>query len=172
MAEEYIEDVGLSTPISYAQAVNANAGQASHSPSDPLCPYAEASGICKKLDCPYLHGDICDLCGAAALHPYNEEHRKKHTNVTDHITTYDEFGVDELYSLRTFDMSLILFLHRKQSFLIFVNFVSIGLCQAARNRHGTFFRHTTQSRKILWRLFRNDNGKVHRGAEVRDPTKM
>ncbi|OAD57672.1 E3 ubiquitin-protein ligase makorin-1 [Eufriesea mexicana] len=71
---------GTSTmSISYAQAVNPS-GQASNPSVEPLCPYAEAIGICKKRNCTYLHGNICELCNRAALHPYNEELRKKHTN--------------------------------------------------------------------------------------------
>lgn len=70
-----------SMPVSYAQAVNPS-GQASSPALEPLCPYAEATGICKKLNCTYLHGDICELCNRAALHPHNEELRKKHTNVS------------------------------------------------------------------------------------------
>ncbi|KAK2582594.1 hypothetical protein KPH14_004882 [Odynerus spinipes] len=70
---------GTSKPVSYAQAVNPT-GQASDPSLEPLCPYAEATGICKKPNCMYLHGDICELCSLAALHPYNEELRKKHTN--------------------------------------------------------------------------------------------
>lgn len=69
-----------SMSISYAQAVNPS-GQASSPSLEPLCPFAEATGICKKRNCTYLHGDICELCNRAALHPYNEELRKKHTNV-------------------------------------------------------------------------------------------
>ena len=82
-----VEEQGVSlggnvtSAISYAQVVNASSGQTSISASDPLCPYAEASGICKKPNCSYLHGDICELCGCAALHPMNEDSRKKHTNV-------------------------------------------------------------------------------------------
>ncbi|XP_011158809.1 probable E3 ubiquitin-protein ligase makorin-1 isoform X3 [Solenopsis invicta] len=68
-----------SMPVSYAQAVNPS-GQASNPALEPLCPYAEATGICKNSNCTYLHGDICELCGRAALHPHNEELRKKHTN--------------------------------------------------------------------------------------------
>ncbi|CAL7937192.1 unnamed protein product [Xylocopa violacea] len=68
-----------SLPISYAQAVNPS-GQASSPSLELLCPYAEATGICKKRNCTYLHGDICELCNCAALHPHNEELRKKHTN--------------------------------------------------------------------------------------------
>ncbi|XP_020285674.1 probable E3 ubiquitin-protein ligase makorin-1 isoform X2 [Pseudomyrmex gracilis] len=68
-----------SMPLSYAHAVNPS-GQASSPALEPLCPYAETTGMCKNLNCTYLHGNICDLCGCAALHPHNEELRKKHTN--------------------------------------------------------------------------------------------
>ncbi|XP_017782292.1 PREDICTED: probable E3 ubiquitin-protein ligase makorin-1 isoform X2 [Nicrophorus vespilloides] len=46
-----------------------------------LCPYAERDGLCKYPpgECTYLHGDMCDLCTRPALHPYNEDLRKKHT---------------------------------------------------------------------------------------------
>ncbi|XP_012282222.1 probable E3 ubiquitin-protein ligase makorin-1 isoform X2 [Orussus abietinus] len=80
VSKEAYLPITTSTVVSYAQAVNPT-GQSSNLASEPLCPYAEASGICKKPNCTYLHGDICELCGRAALHPHNEEHRKKHTNV-------------------------------------------------------------------------------------------
>ncbi|XP_011880072.1 PREDICTED: probable E3 ubiquitin-protein ligase makorin-1 isoform X1 [Vollenhovia emeryi] len=70
---------GTSMSVSYAQAVNPS-GQASSPALEPLCPYAEATGICRNTNCTYLHGDICELCSRAALHPHNEELRKKHTN--------------------------------------------------------------------------------------------
>lgn len=76
--------MGTSKPLSYAQAVNPN-GQASDPSLEPLCPFAEATGICKRPNCTYLHGDICELCSHAALHPYNEELRKKHTNVSVYL---------------------------------------------------------------------------------------
>ncbi|XP_022914794.1 probable E3 ubiquitin-protein ligase makorin-1 isoform X2 [Onthophagus taurus] len=46
-----------------------------------LCPYAERDGLCKYPpgECTYLHGMLCELCSRAALHPYNEEQRKQHT---------------------------------------------------------------------------------------------
>ncbi|XP_024942938.1 probable E3 ubiquitin-protein ligase makorin-1 isoform X2 [Cephus cinctus] len=78
-AETSSTSATTSAPVSYARAVNAT-GQSVTSSSAPLCPYAEASGICKKPNCTYVHGDICELCGRAALHPHNEEERKKHTN--------------------------------------------------------------------------------------------
>jgi E3 ubiquitin-protein ligase makorin len=47
-----------------------------------LCPYAEKEGICEALEtgryCPYIHGDLCDLCEMPALHPTNEKQREEH----------------------------------------------------------------------------------------------
>lgn len=86
-----------SMPLSYAQAVNPS-GQASNPSLEPLCPYAEATGICKKPECTYLHGDICELCGRAALHPYDEEQRKKHTNVSYHCFIYVTIYINIQYT--------------------------------------------------------------------------
>lgn len=74
-------------PGSYARAV-CSSGTTVNPASEPLCPYGEATGFCKKLECPYLHGDICELCGRAALHPFNEDSRQKHTNVRILIKQY------------------------------------------------------------------------------------
>ncbi|XP_012218044.1 probable E3 ubiquitin-protein ligase makorin-1 isoform X2 [Linepithema humile] len=68
-----------SMAVSYAQAVNPS-GQASNPALEPLCPYEEAGGVCRNINCTYLHGHTCELCSRAVLHPYNEELRKKHTN--------------------------------------------------------------------------------------------
>ena len=50
-----------------------------------LCPYAEKEGICEALEtgryCPYIHGDLCDLCEMPALHPTNEKQREQHRTV-------------------------------------------------------------------------------------------
>ena len=47
-----------------------------------LCPYAEKDGYCEALEtgryCPYIHGDLCDLCEMPALHPTNEKQREQH----------------------------------------------------------------------------------------------
>ena len=47
-----------------------------------LCPYAEKVGICEALEtgrnCPYIHGDLCDLCDMPALHPTDEKQREQH----------------------------------------------------------------------------------------------
>ena len=50
-----------------------------------LCPYAEKEGFCEALEtgryCPYIHGDLCDLCEMPALHPMNEKQREQHRMV-------------------------------------------------------------------------------------------
>lgn len=66
---------------SYAQAVKPSAADDIDKSALKLCPYAEVHGVCSYADgeCNYVHGDICDLCGNAALHPFNAEKRKTHT---------------------------------------------------------------------------------------------
>eukprot|EP01026_Neomeris_dumetosa_P026953 TRINITY_DN21935_c0_g1_i3.p1 TRINITY_DN21935_c0_g1~~TRINITY_DN21935_c0_g1_i3.p1 ORF type:complete len:283 (+),score=61.81 TRINITY_DN21935_c0_g1_i3:109-957(+) len=50
-------------------------------PADlPLCTEYQVMGQCKRdEDCPYIHGDFCDICEKYAIHPYNEEQQKLHT---------------------------------------------------------------------------------------------
>ncbi|XP_066587048.1 probable E3 ubiquitin-protein ligase makorin-1 [Prorops nasuta] len=79
--EESLNDSVTAMPLSYAQACQSKldgSEQPSASSTESLCPFAEATGVCKKLNCQYLHGEICEMCGKAALHPYNEGLRKQH----------------------------------------------------------------------------------------------
>lgn len=48
-----------------------------------LCPFA-ANDTCQyeQGDCMYLHGDICDLCQRAILHPLNPEQQTAHREVS------------------------------------------------------------------------------------------
>lgn len=47
-----------------------------------LCPYA-AVGECRYgVNCAYLHGDVCDMCGLQVLHPTDNSQRSEHTKVT------------------------------------------------------------------------------------------
>ncbi|KAM9309580.1 putative E3 ubiquitin-protein ligase makorin-1 [Pholidichthys leucotaenia] len=44
-----------------------------------LCPYA-ATGECRYgINCVYLHGDVCDMCGLQVLHPTDNTQRSEHT---------------------------------------------------------------------------------------------
>ncbi|XP_044742179.1 probable E3 ubiquitin-protein ligase makorin-1 [Chrysoperla carnea] len=71
---------------SYAQVVKPegkdgeDTAAASSAMYNKLCPYAEANGECRypPNECSYIHGDICELCGVAALHPHDQEQRKRH----------------------------------------------------------------------------------------------
>lgn len=101
-------DVFLVPPKSYAEVLNPMAGkkilssQPHLSPSNKmkLCPFQEA-GECKYgSQCVYIHGDTCDLCGHACLHPQDNEQRKKHINVSsDHYITFFDCCVMVYYVL-------------------------------------------------------------------------
>jgi len=85
----------LVPPKSYAEVLNPMAGRkiSSYQPhfSSPsnkkkLCPFQEA-GECKYgSQCVYIHGDTCDFCGHACLHPHDKEQQKQHINVSSCIT--------------------------------------------------------------------------------------
>ena len=80
-APEFVPKYSIvAKPLSYAAAVNPNGAVANNNSTKQLCPYANKDGFCKYPpgECSYLHGEICDLCGNAALHPVDEELRKKH----------------------------------------------------------------------------------------------
>lgn len=87
-APEFVPSANKGKMKSYAQAVNAVTEDDSETKSElKLCPYAEMHGVCSYADgeCSYLHGDICELCGNAALHPYNKDKRKTHTQVNTYL---------------------------------------------------------------------------------------
>ncbi|CAM4733276.1 hypothetical protein PO909_020988 [Leuciscus waleckii] len=47
-------------------------------PQPQLCPYL-AAGQCNYGDrCPYLHGDVCEICRLQVLHPHDPEQRAAH----------------------------------------------------------------------------------------------
>ncbi|KAM3843038.1 E3 ubiquitin-protein ligase makorin-2-like, partial [Diretmus argenteus] len=43
-----------------------------------LCPYAAAGHCHYGTSCPYLHGDLCDICRLHVLHPHDPEQRRAH----------------------------------------------------------------------------------------------
>lgn len=71
-------------PKSYAEAVNTKTVKHEiPNISTTICPMLEKAGVCRMLpNCSYLHGDKCELCGIAALHPTNQEQRKQHQQVS------------------------------------------------------------------------------------------
>jgi len=67
-----------------------------------MCPYA-AAGECRYgVNCAYLHGDVCDMCGLQVLHPTNNTQRSDHTKVT---TATPEGEVAALWLLCTLSQS-------------------------------------------------------------------
>lgn len=53
----------------YLQQLNLNKQE--HN-SDELCPIYEKTLNCPYTTCPYLHGNLCDLCNQASLHPFDK----------------------------------------------------------------------------------------------------
>lgn len=46
-----------------------------------LCPYL-AKGVCPyESECEYIHGDVCEMCGMAVLHPSDKSQREEHMKV-------------------------------------------------------------------------------------------
>lgn len=44
-----------------------------------ICPYFEKNLECPfELNCEYIHGEICDICNMACLHPFDETQRDAH----------------------------------------------------------------------------------------------
>ncbi|XP_062842360.1 E3 ubiquitin-protein ligase makorin-2 isoform X2 [Trichomycterus rosablanca] len=85
---DYTDAISQAKPHSYLDAIRAGLEgsaaassypDASHQPL--LCPYA-AAGQCNFGDtCPYLHGDMCEICRLQVLHPYDPEQRAAHEKV-------------------------------------------------------------------------------------------
>ena len=73
-------------PSSYAQAAysatDAEVPQgAVKSSGDLLCPYSANRECPYGEDCVYIHGNVCDLCGLAVLHPEDARQREEHNKV-------------------------------------------------------------------------------------------
>ncbi|XP_056128937.1 E3 ubiquitin-protein ligase makorin-2 isoform X1 [Lampris incognitus] len=73
-------------PLSYVEAIRTGldaSGQGSGAYQDTpllsqLCPYAAAGQCHYGNSCPYLHGDLCDICRLQVLHPHDPEQRRAH----------------------------------------------------------------------------------------------
>ncbi|XP_027858467.1 E3 ubiquitin-protein ligase makorin-2 [Xiphophorus couchianus] len=75
-------------PQSYVEAIRTGLDGSAPEPEPhavggayQLCPYA-AAGHCFYGDsCPYLHGDLCEVCRLQVLHPHDPEQRSAHEKV-------------------------------------------------------------------------------------------
>ena len=65
--------------VEYLRRRNQSIENNASSNSSNICPYFEKSLDCPfELNCEYTHGDICDICNMACLHPFDEEQRDVH----------------------------------------------------------------------------------------------
>ncbi|XP_077957547.1 putative E3 ubiquitin-protein ligase makorin-1 isoform X3 [Gasterosteus aculeatus] len=61
------------------ETLDGKASQGDKELKKQLCPYA-AVGECRYgVNCAYLHGDVCDMCGLQVLHPTDNAQRSAHT---------------------------------------------------------------------------------------------
>lgn len=72
-------------PKSWAHVVNpvAMAEMTAAEAETELCPFG-VNGECRfgEGGCSYVHGDVCEMCGSAALHPTHQEQRRQHEFVS------------------------------------------------------------------------------------------
>lgn len=69
------------TSVPLIEEVDCNSAVDSKDLRKQLCPYA-AVGECRYgINCAYLHGDVCDMCGLQVLHPTDNTQRSEHTKV-------------------------------------------------------------------------------------------
>ncbi|XP_056280426.1 probable E3 ubiquitin-protein ligase makorin-1 isoform X2 [Pseudoliparis swirei] len=72
------------TPEGLGPLIEESDGEASPDKKElrkQLCPYA-AVGECRYgINCAYLHGNVCDLCGLQVLHPTDNAQHSAHTKV-------------------------------------------------------------------------------------------
>ncbi|XP_061899225.1 E3 ubiquitin-protein ligase makorin-2-like [Entelurus aequoreus] len=82
-------EVTAAAPQSYVDAIRtgleASAPEQAPSPMggafqdfSQLCPYAAAGRCYYEDNCPYLHGDQCEVCRLQVLHPHDPEQRRAH----------------------------------------------------------------------------------------------
>ena len=77
-------ETGLVEPMSYARAVDPNAGRESQQIAQSvseLCPYYIMGSCRYEEECTYIHGETCELCFQNCLHPSDEAQRLKHHQV-------------------------------------------------------------------------------------------
>ncbi|CAL8237845.1 unnamed protein product, partial [Merluccius merluccius] len=82
------EQLDPGVPQSYVAATRTGLDAADHVggayqelPLIQLCPYAAAGQCHYGNSCPYLHGDLCDICRLHVLHPTDPEQRRAHEKV-------------------------------------------------------------------------------------------
>ncbi|XP_034529283.1 probable E3 ubiquitin-protein ligase makorin-1 [Notolabrus celidotus] len=73
------EPVKAESSVPLIEELDGEAAQENKELRKTLCPYA-AVGECRYgINCAYLHGDVCDMCGLQVLHPTDNAQRSDHT---------------------------------------------------------------------------------------------
>lgn len=81
------EQVKVESSVPLIEEFDSETAQDNKQLRKQLCPYA-AVGECRYgINCAYLHGDVCDMCGLQVLHPTDNNQRSEHTKVTVKNTT-------------------------------------------------------------------------------------
>ncbi|CDQ87997.1 unnamed protein product [Oncorhynchus mykiss] len=84
---EYHENGAHAKPHSYLDAIRTSLECSATAspypvsvpcPQQQLCPSAAAGQCHYGNTCPYLHGDLCDICRLQVLHPHDAEQRRAH----------------------------------------------------------------------------------------------
>lgn len=83
----------MKSGVSFAEKAGGNKGSDDEVPNvkndedsiresfSQLCPFYMVSGNCQRSTCTYIHGDLCDMCQLACLHPTDENQRNSHIKV-------------------------------------------------------------------------------------------
>ncbi|KAF7228765.1 putative E3 ubiquitin-protein ligase makorin-1 [Nothobranchius furzeri] len=73
------EPVKPESSVPVIEELDSSSSQDNKDLKKQLCPYA-AVGECRYgINCAYLHGDVCDMCGLQVLHPSDNAQRSEHT---------------------------------------------------------------------------------------------
>ena len=76
------EQAKVESSVPLIEELDSDAAPDNKQPRKQLCSYA-AVGECRYgINCAYLHGDVCDMCGLQVLHPTDNNQRSEHTKVT------------------------------------------------------------------------------------------
>lgn len=120
------EPVKVESSVPLIEELDSEAAQDSKELRKQICPYA-AVGECRYgINCAYLHGDVCDMCGLQVLHPTDNNQRSEHTKVTRS-------------SFCPFAGLVARFLPHRVCVLPVA-----GVHRGPRERHGDFICHSTQ----------------------------
>ncbi|KAG5275050.1 hypothetical protein AALO_G00143010 [Alosa alosa] len=79
-SHSYLDAIRTGLECSAAATPSSSSSSSSYPemPQTQLCPYAAAGQCHYGNNCPYLHGDLCEICRLQVLHPLDPEQRRAH----------------------------------------------------------------------------------------------